>query len=578
MLKTIICTVGALALVACGGPKTKAPVTAPKAAAEALLLPLPTGTTKAITAADLGARIQTVADDVFEGRGPGTVAGEASAAWIAAEMARVGLKPGGDDGTYFQKVGLVNQTVDTAGSNLTFVKPDGAARVMSYKNDAVYWTKRQNTDRIAFDPTDVVFVGYGAIAPEYDWNDYGTADYTGKTVIILVNDPGYATGDASLFKGNAMTYYGRWTYKYEEAARRGATAALIVHETDAASYGWDVVANSWSGEQADLARTNGGADRVMLEGWIQQSVAEEMFKAAGLDFDKQKAAANKRGFKPVAMTGLKVKGEIAQTITPGASRNVIGILPGKTAPDEYVLYTAHWDHLGKKTGEKTGKEGEDFYQDQIFNGAVDNATGVSALLEIAEAMATEPVERSVMFLSVTLEESGLLGSEYYAQNPTVPLNTIVAGINMDGGLPLGKTKDMIVVGFGASELEDRLKAVLASSGRGIKQDPKPQAGSFYRSDHVSLAKRGVPMLYADGGDDLIVGGVAAGKAAAEAYNTERYHKPMDEFKESWDLSGTEEDITALFTVGRDIATSQDWPTWYAGNEFEAIRKQSRGLN
>jgi len=375
-----------------------------------------------------------------------------------------------------------------------------------------------------------------------------------------------------------MTYYGRWTYKYEEGARQGAAAVIVVHETAPAAYGWDVVSNSWSGAQSDLVRSNGGDDRAQMEAWITRDLAEELLASAGLDYETLKNAAKERGFKPVPLTGLKAKGEIKQTIEPVSSHNVIGILPGKTKPDEYVLYTAHWDHLGKKSSEKTGAPGEDFYQDQIFNGAVDNATGASALLEIAEAMKAEEIDRSVMFLSVTLEESGLLGSEYFAQHPTVPLNKIVAGINMDGSLPIGRTHDMVVVGYGASELEDMLAAYLATQDRVIKPDPKPEAGSFYRSDHISLAKRGVPMLYADGGEDKLDGGIAAGKAYAQAYNEQRYHKPMDEYSDDWDLTGSVEDFMALFEVGKQIAQSDAWPTWYPGNEFEAARKQSLGEN
>ncbi len=559
-----------VALTACNAP-VDAP--APETAApptEALLLPLPEATVPEVTANDLAVRIKTLADDVFEGRGPGTPAGEASAAWIAAELARLGVQPGGDNGTFFQRVSMVNQTVDPERSSLVLVDSNGAETPFTLKEDAVIWSKRQNANHVAFDPTDIVFVGYGAVAPEYGWNDYADADYTGKTVIMLVNDPGFATGDPALFNGRAMTYYGRWTYKFEEAARQGATAALVIHETEPASYGWDVVANSWSGAQSDLVRTDGGVSRTMLEGWISRDRAVAIMQAAGLDFEALKNAAKVPGFKPIALTGLKMKGEIHQQIEQLDSRNVVGILPGTAAPDEYMLFTAHWDHLGKKTG----APGEDFYADQIFNGAVDNATGVAGILEIAESLAQAPLRRSAMFLFVTLEESGLLGSAYYAENPTVPLNKIVAGINIDGSLPIGRTKDMTVIGFGASELEDRLSTVIAAQDRVITPDAKPEAGYFYRSDHISLAKKGVPMLYADGGEDKRDGGIASGKAAAAAYTAERYHKPMDEYADSWDLSGFKEDVEALLAVGRGIADSADWPTWYPGNEFEAARKAS----
>lgn len=576
-MKHFALAVSLVALAACGGPKQDAPAPAPVVEtppAEALLLPLPTDTTADINAKDLAVRVKTLADDTFEGRGPGTPVGEAAAAWIAAEMTRVGLEPGGDDGTYFQKVAMVNQTIDAEQSYLTFTAPDGTEMPTVLKEDSVIWTKHQDADEISFAPSDVVFVGYGVVAPEYDWNDYADQDYTGKTVVILVNDPGFATGDAELFKGKAMTYYGRWTYKFEEAARQGAAAAIIVHETEPAAYGWDVVKNSWSGAQSDLVRADGGANRAQVEGWITRDMAEKLFSTAGMDFEAMKTAAKTRGFQAAPLTGVKATGEIVQTIDELDSRNVIGVLPGTTQPDEYVLYTAHWDHLGKKTGAKTGAPGEDFYDDQIFNGAVDNATGVSALLELAEAFAQAPHERSIMFLSVTLEESGLLGSEYFAENPTVPLNKIVAGLNMDGALPVGPTNNMVVIGYGASELEDRLAEILKADNRVVTPDGKPEAGYFYRSDHISLAKRGVPMLYADGGDDKVDGGIAAGKAAAAAYTAERYHKPMDEYSDDWDLSGFAQDIQALYTVGEGIGDSSDWPTWYAGNEFEAARKAS----
>jgi Zn-dependent M28 family amino/carboxypeptidase len=582
-MKKLFLAASLLALTACGEKTAKvdtAPEAAPTevAAAPELLLPLPENTVPEIRAEDLAIRVKTLADDTFEGRGPGTPTGEAAADWIAAEMARLGLEPAGDNGSYLQEVKMVNQTIDPAASFLTFTTEDGTEIPTKLKEDAVIWSKHQDATELTVDPSDVVFVGYGAVAPEYDWNDYADQDFTGKTVIILVNDPGFATQDPDLFKGKAMTYYGRWTYKYEEAARQHAAAAIVVHETAPAAYGWDVVANSWSGAQSDLVRANGGEDRATMEAWITRDKAEELFKAAGLDYETLKNAAKEPGFKPVPLTGLKAKGEITQTIEPLTSHNVIGVLPGQTTPDEYVLYTAHWDHLGKKSREKTGAPGEDFYQDQIFNGAVDNATGAAALLEIAEAMAAQPVDRSVMFLSITLEESGLLGSEYFAQHPTVPLNKIVAGINMDGSLPVGRTHDMVVVGYGASELENMLTEYLATQDRVVKPDPRPEAGSFYRSDHISLAKRGVPMLYADGGEDKLDGGIAAGKAIAQAYNEQRYHKPMDEYSDDWDLSGNVEDVTALFEVGKAIAQSDKWPTWYPGNEFEAARKASLGEN
>ncbi len=567
-----------MGFAACSQDEPPAPAAAePDTAlpADGLRLPLPAGTSPAVTAEDLGVRIAALADDSFEGRAPGSEAGEASADWIAAELERVGVSPAGSDGTWFQTVEMVEQTIDETQSGLTF---SGGASGRDYRlklgDEAVIWTKRQAEPSLAFEGADVVFVGYGVVAPEYGWDDYAGLDARGKTVVMLVNDPGFATEDPDLFRGKAMTYYGRWTYKFEEAARQGAAAAIIVHETEPASYGWEVVEGSWSGAQADLVRADAGAERAQIEGWIQIDAARKVFAEAGLDFEAMKDAAKTPGFSPIAMGGLKASGAIAQNVERRQSRNVVGRIEGRTAPDEYVLYTAHWDHLGKKSGEKAGEPGQDFYRDEIFNGAVDNATGSAALIEVAEAMAAEELDRSALFIAVTLEESGLLGSAYYAANPTVPLSRIVAGVNMDGMLPTGRTRDMVVVGYGASELEDKLAAIVAEQGRVIKPDPNPQAGYFYRSDHISFAKEGVPMLYADGGEDRLDGGLAAGKAFADVYTAQRYHKPADEYSADWDLSGMEEDITALFRVGLELAQSDDWPEWYDGNEFKAIREAS----
>ncbi|MEM7491919.1 MAG: M28 family metallopeptidase [Pseudomonadota bacterium] len=572
-------TLGACALVLITACSSETPPEDTRSAADiataetvALPLPLASGTSAAITADDMALRIETLSDDSFEGRGPGSPIGELSADWIAQELARVGVQPGGENGTYFQTVGMVEQTLDEAKSSLSF-NGGNTAMPMTVKEDTVLWTKRQSVNELDWADSELVFVGYGVVAPEYGWNDYAGLDATGKTVVILVNDPGYAL-EGDLFKGKAMTYYGRWTYKFEEAARQGATGAIVVHETAPASYDWDVVANSWSGAQADLVRADGGDSRTAFESWITVETARTLFKEAGLNFEEMKTAAKTQGFTPVDMGDLRTSGNIVQSVSTTTSRNVVGVLPGKTAPDEHVLFTAHWDHLGKKSEEKAGEPTQDFYRDEIFNGAVDNATGTTALIEIAEAMAAQELDRSALFLAVTLEESGLLGSAYYAENPTVPMHQIVAGLNMDGMLPIGRTKDMVVVGYGASELEDRLKAILDEDGRVIVPDPNPQAGFFYRSDHVSFAKKGVPMLYADGGFDKLDGGVASGRAFADVYTAQRYHKPMDEYSDGWDMSGFEEDVTVLYELGLGILNSTDWPTWYPGNEFEAARKAS----
>lgn len=588
MIRIFAVTLSALALLAaCNDADPKADASAigediadTQSVAEAPqdpLLPLPSGTSPAILGSEIAARIETLSDDMFEGRAPGTETGEASARWIAAEMARIGLKPGGTDGTYLQPVAMVELTLEETGSGFA-VQSGETMRAMTLGTDAVIWSKRQTEAPMSFEASDLVFVGYGVVAPEYGWNDYAGLDVKGKTVVMLVNDPGYANPDGNLFKGRAMTYYGRWTYKYEEAARQGATAAIVIHETAPASYPWEVVKNSWSGGQPDLVRPNAGEDRTLLEGWITSDIARTLFTQAGLDFDEVKTAAGQPGFTPVDMGDLTATGAIQQKMRTVQSHNVIGLIPGRTRPEEYMLYTSHWDHLGKKSGEKKGAPGEDFYEDQIFNGAVDNATGSAATLEIAEALMAEPLDRSVLFVSVTLEESGLLGSAYYAENPTVPLNRIVAGVNIDAILPIGKTRDIIVVGYGASELEDRLKALAEADGRMVVPDPKPEAGYFYRSDHVSFAKKGVPMLYADAGIDKLEGGVAAGKAFTQVHEAQRYHKPADEYDPSWNMSGMEQEVTTLFKLGRDIANSNDWPNWYEGNEFKAIRDASLAGN
>ena len=583
MKRLLACSALGAILAACSpssetdAPEAEAPIVEDTAAVEAddgLLMPLPT-TSPEITEDDLRVRIATLADDTFEGRGPGSVAGEAAADWIAAEMERIGLVPA-NDGSWYQTVEMVNQTVDEEQSSLT-ISSSADAAPFEIGSDAVIWSKRQREMDISFEDSEVVFVGYGAVAPEYGWNDYEGLDVEGKTVIILVNDPGFATQDPDLFNGNAMTYYGRWTYKFEEAARQGATAAIIVHQTEPAAYGWDVVANSWTGAQADLVYADGGESRAMMEGWITEDVARALFSEAGLSFDDLYAAAAEPGFSYVDMGDLTASGRIVQTVEYAESRNVLGMIEGTEAPDEFVLFTAHWDHLGN-AADPNDPNFSFASEDTIYNGAVDNATGSAGLLDIAEAMVAEAPRRSVLFAAVTLEESGLLGSAYMAENEVIDSHQIVAGINMDGMLPTGPTHDMVVVGYGASELEDILTDVLEADGRVVRPDPLPQNGYFYRSDHVSYAKIGIPMLYADGGDDMVEGGRPAGTAAAAEYTALRYHKPQDEYNPNWDLSGMQQNISALYEVGRRIAQSDEWPTWYEGNEFEAIRQEDLAAN
>jgi len=522
-------------------------------------------TSVAINEADLRHRISTLADDSFEGRAPATPGGIAASQWIADEMARIGLEPG-FEGSYFQPVSLLSVTLDAEQSSFD-VAFEGEPLGLSMGEDVVYWSKLNSSD-IAITDSELVFVGYGVVAPEYGWDDYAGLDVEGRTVVMLVNDPGYANPDSGLFNGNAMTYYGRWTYKYEEAARQGAAGVILIHQTAPASYGWNVVSGSWSGTQLDLAREPGQGTFADIESWVTEDRARQMFGLAGLDFDALTAAAAQPGFEAVPMTGLTATGSLVNSASTLDSRNVVGIVPGTTRPDEYVLYTAHWDHIGIREV----PEGED----GIYNGAVDNATGTAAILEIGEAFAANPPERSVMILAVTAEESGLLGSAYYGENPIVPYSQTVGGINIDAILPSGRSRDVVVVGHGASELEDVLTEAAAEQDRYIVADPTPEAGYFYRSDHISLAKQGVPMLYADGGFDLREGGSEAGMAAGEDYRANRYHGPADEYSADWDMSGMVEDTTLFFNVGSRLANSDDWPNWYEGNEFRALRDAQMG--
>ena len=518
------------------------------------------------SAADIGRRIEKLASDEFEGRAPGTPGGQAASQYIADEMKAAGLAPMGENGTYFQPVELTAQTV-LPSSSMEIVKGEAQIIDGNSTENAVFWTKRLNKT-VEIKDSDLVFVGYGVTAPEFGWNDYAGLDVKGKTVVMLVNDPGFATKDEKLFKGNAMTYYGRWTYKYEEAARQGAAAAIIIHETAPASYGWDVVSGSWTGEQYDLVRPDRGASRAALEGWISYEQAENLFNSVDLNLNTLKSAAAVQGFAAVTLPEVTLNATIDQDVKTTTSRNVAGGITGTKYPDEYVLYMAHWDHLGKNDA----IEG----LDKIYNGAVDNATGTSAILEIGEAFVQQGApERSAIFVAVTAEESGLLGSAYYAEDPLVPLEKTVAGVNIDGIQPIGRTKDMKVIGFGASELEDRLKAVLDPRDMYVVPDDKPEAGYYYRSDHISLAKKGVPMLYSNVGNDHITNGLTYGEDFSKEYRENRYHKPADEYDNSWDLSGIEQSAEIFFELGYGIANSRDWPNWYEGTEFRALRDEMR---
>ncbi len=508
------------------------------------------------------ASVATLASDAFEGRKPGQAGEERALAWIEGQYRALGLKPGLPDG-YRQPVNLVEIKADP--SARLEVEGHGGSLSMAYAEDAVVWTRRVR-DSAALSHSPLVFVGHGIRAPEYGWNDYEGVDMHGKTAVILVNDPGYR--DPALFRGKNMTYYGRWVYKYEEAMRQGAEGALIIHQTGPAAYGWDVVRNSNTGPLLEPDAADGHAGRVAVEGWISNDSARRLFTLAGLDLDAMEKAATRPGFRAVPLD-LKASVQLKNTVRRTRSANVVGVLPGAKHPDEYVLYMAHWDHFGNAAGE--GVTG-----DTIYNGAVDNATGVAGILEVAKAFrAGRRPDRSIVFVAVTAEESGLLGSAYYGQNPVFPLGRTAAAINIDAMYPIGRMKDIEVVGFGASELEDYLKSATQRQGRVIRPDAEPEKGHYFRSDHFNLAKHGVPSLYTETGIDAVGRPAGFGQSFKDDYTANRYHKPSDEYTESWDVSGILEDLSLLHAVGSKVANERHWPEWYPKSEFRAIREASR---
>jgi Zn-dependent M28 family amino/carboxypeptidase len=519
-----------------------------------------------VSEATLRTATQILSSDQFEGRAPTTPGEEKTVRFLAERFQQAGLQPG-NNGSWFQEVPLVETTATPTPLRIS---GGNGPLAFQYRTDMVA-NSYQVQPRIALENSDIVFVGYGINAPERGWNDYAGLDVRGKTVIILVNDPDWQTQALQgPFNGRAMTYYGRWTYKYEEAARQGAAAALIVHETEPASYGWNVVQSSWTGPQYNMDDPNNHMDQSKVIGWLTRDAAARLFANSGLDYAQLSEAAKQKGFRAVPLRS-KASISLTQAIKRQKSRNVIGILPGTTRPNEYVIYTAHWDHLGRCDADKTG--------DDICNGALDNATGTAGLIALAEAHAKAGrPDRSIIFLAVTAEESGLLGSRYYAENPIYPLAQTVGGINMDGLNVAGNTRDLIVIGRGKSELEDYFERAARDMNLTVKNEPTPEAGYYYRSDHFSLAKFGVPMLYAEGGEDLVNGGLAAGRAAAEDYRANRYHQPSDEYDPSWDWSGAIRDLQIYYRIGRELAESGAWPNWYKGDEFRAIRDRSRATS
>jgi Zn-dependent M28 family amino/carboxypeptidase len=521
-----------------------------------------------ITADGIMRHIKTLASDEYEGRGPGTRGEELAIEYIADQFKQIGLAPGNTDGTYFQKVPLVGIT--TKQDAELKIKTAGKDFKLKFGDDFVARTVRV-VEKTGFD-SDVVFVGYGVVAPEYGWDDYKGMDVRNKLLIMLVSDPPVPDRrnpkklDEQMFKGRAMTYYGRWTYKFEIAAAKGAAGVLVVHETGPAGYPWSVPKGSFTIENFDLVAKDNNMSRANVEGWITNERARELCGTLGMDFDALKKAALRRDFKPVALKA-HAKLELEQQLRRINSNNVVAKLEGADPrlKNEYVIYTAHWDHLGIGLPDAKG--------DKIYNGALDNATGCAGLIEIARAFKALPTppRRSILFVSVTAEEKGLIGSKYYAENPIYPLDKTVAAINMDGLNQWGPTRDITVIGLGNSTLDDVLRAAAAEKGRVLRPDPEPEKGFYYRSDHFNFAKQGVPALDPSDGVEFIGKPKDWGQKKRDEYTEKDYHKPSDEIKADWNLSGAVEDLRVLVTVGYRVANTEKYPEWKPGTEFKAKR-------
>jgi Zn-dependent M28 family amino/carboxypeptidase len=514
------------------------------------------------------AHTKTLSSDEFEGRGPGTRGEELTVKYLVDQFTKLGLKPGNTDGTYIQKVPLVGITPVPAPLVL---RKDNAERELQWKTDVVAWTKHV-AERASLNNSEVVFVGYGIVAPEYNWDDYKGIDVKGKTLLMLINDPPVpdpagAELDPAVFGGKAMTYYGRWTYKYDIAAQKGAAGALIIHETEPAGYPFDVI-QSKVAEQFDLVTPDKNMSRLAVEAWITLGQARSLLKMGGQDFDALKKLAATRAFKPVAL-GVQASMTIQNKLRTVDSRNVVARLEGRdpVLKNEHVIYTAHWDHLGI---------GPAVNGDTIYNGAKDNAVGTGGLIEVARAFTrlTAAPRRSIVFLAVTAEEQGLLGSQYYTVTPIFPLARTAAVINMDGLNVNGRTKDLTLVGYGASDLDDYTRDAAGEQGRVIRPDPEPEKGFYYRSDHFNFAKQGVPALDPDEGVEYVGKPPEFGEKVRNEYTERDYHKPSDVVKADWDLSGAREDLKVFFAVGYRVAEATRMPEWKPGNEFKAIREQS----
>ncbi|WP_425990737.1 M28 family metallopeptidase [Brevundimonas sp. TWP2-3-2] len=519
----------------------------------------------AFDGARLSEHIRILSADDFEGRGIATPAEQKVIDYVSGQFEAAGLQPGGDNGGWTQAVALNRFSASNIQARLTV---GDWTQPLAQGEQIIISSRRPGEDHVMLMDAPLVFVGYGVKAPERDWDDFKGQDMRGKILVVLVNDADFEEPALNTFGGRAMTYYGRWTYKYEEAARQGAAGVIIVHETDPASYGWTTVRNSWTGPNFDIVRENAD-ERVPMESWIQRDVAVELFQRAGLDFEALKVQARSRDFQPVTLEGAGMDVMFNVASERIETHNIIGRLEGSTHPDETFLYTGHWDHIGVGTPDANG--------DAIFNGAVDNASGIAGLIELARVYAAgERPERSIVFIGFTAEESGLLGSEYYAANPIYPLATTVGGVNMDSANVYGRTEAFNVVGYGQSNLDERITGFVQAQDREVRPDSNPASGVYFRSDHFPLAKRGVPMAYGASTGDFIDEPIAERQAARQAYGANRYHQADDEWSADWDYSGQIQDLQVYWSLGQALANSRDWPQWKEGSEFGPARAATAG--
>ena len=553
-MKTILIAATACSLLAaCGESETNTQSTPTESSAQ---------NSYQITPEALTAHVKTLSSDAFGGRAPGTEGEDLTIAYLTKAFFEAGLKPANGN-SYTQDVPMVS--IETLDSPQIHLVKDDQKITLDYRSDMVVWTRREQPVTELHE-SELVFVGYGINAPERDWNDYANIDVKGKTVVMLINDPGYATQDPALFDGNAMTYYGRWDYKFDEAARQGAAGAIMIHDTLPAAYPWATVDSSWTGPQFDMLREDQGANLAEMEAWITTEAADKLFAAAGLDRTALTKAAETPGFAAVPMS-MHANSFFKSTVNHVKSRNVAAMVRGSESPDEFFIYMAHWDHIGTDPTQ----EG-----DGIYNGALDNATGTGGLIELARAYGAGPKpKRSVLFLAVTAEEQGLLGSAYYAANPLVPLAKTVGGLNMDGLNYYGPTSDVTVTGLGNSELDDYMEKAAKAQNRVLVPDSSPEKGYFFRSDHFELSKLGVPTIYPNAGNIHRELGKDYVDAKRADFLANRYHKPSDEMADDWDFTGAVEDLNLYYTMGRMLIDSNDWPNWAEGSAFKSMRDKQR---